>query len=50
MESQIDNSNWMNDESKKLAIDKLDTIRIFLGFPDWYRNKTAVINAYKGVC
>lgn len=50
MESQINNSYWMDDESKKLAIEKLNTMKIFVGFPDWYRNKTAVINSYKGVC
>ena len=49
MESQIENSNWLDEESKKIAKDKLNNMDIFVGFPEWYKNKTAVMNYYKGV-
>ena len=49
MESQINNSNWLDESSKTIVKDKLNSMQIFLGFPDWYKNKTAVINYYKGV-
>ena len=48
MESQIENSNWLDEESKKIVKDKLNSMKFFVGFPDWYKNKTAVINYYKG--
>ncbi|XP_063974174.1 neprilysin-1-like [Diachasmimorpha longicaudata] len=49
MESQIEDSNWLDDEAKELSKDKLRSMRIFLGFPEWYRNRTAVMNSYKGL-
>ena len=49
MEKQIEDSNWLDEESKTFAKDKLNSMSVFLGFPDWYKNKTAVINYYKGV-
>ena len=49
IESQINNSNWLDESSKTIVKDKLNSMGIFLGFPEWYKNKTAVINYYKGV-
>ena len=49
MESRINNSNWLDETSKTIIKDKLNSMRFFLGFPDWYKNETAVINYYKGV-
>ncbi|XP_015117492.1 membrane metallo-endopeptidase-like 1 [Diachasma alloeum] len=49
MESQIDKSNWLADAAKKLLKEKLRSMKVFIGFPDWYRNRTAVMNSYKGL-
>ncbi|XP_015117495.1 neprilysin-4 isoform X2 [Diachasma alloeum] len=49
MESQIDESNWLDDAAKELSKDKLRSMNIFIGFPTWYRNKTALMNLYKGL-
>lgn len=50
LEEKIDKSNWLDEESKKVAKDKLNSMDIFVGFPDWYNNRTALINLYRGVC
>lgn len=50
LEEKIEKSNWLDEESKKLSKDKLNSMKIFIGFPDWYKNRTALINLYKGVC
>uniref|UniRef100_A0A0C9RQP0 Mmel1_3 protein n=1 Tax=Fopius arisanus TaxID=64838 RepID=A0A0C9RQP0_9HYME len=49
MESQIDKSNWLDDTAKELSKDKLRSMKVLIGFPDWYRNRTAVMNSYKGL-
>lgn len=49
MTKQIGLSNWMDDETKTLAKEKLDAMSIYIGFPDWYKNETSVLNSYKGV-
>lgn len=49
MAAEIEKSAWMDHETKRLSTDKLNSIEVFIGFPSWYRNRTAVINAYKGV-
>ncbi|GMR34958.1 hypothetical protein PMAYCL1PPCAC_05153, partial [Pristionchus mayeri] len=33
--SQLDQLNWMDDESKKNAFDKLNNIQLNVAFPDW---------------
>lgn len=49
MKLQIEKSNWLDDETKKIAIEKLESMELFVGTPDWYKNSTYVLNAYKGV-
>ncbi|XP_043278236.1 endothelin-converting enzyme homolog [Venturia canescens] len=49
MEDQIEKSGWLDEESKALAKDKLNSMRVFVGFPDWYKNKKAVLQSYKGL-
>lgn len=49
MNEQIDASTWLDDESKTLAKEKLNSMKIFVGFPDWYKNKKSVTKFYKGV-
>ncbi|XP_015113420.1 neprilysin-4 [Diachasma alloeum] len=49
LKCQIENSNWITEEGKKKAMEKVDKMQTFVGFPEWYKNKTAVINHYKGL-
>uniref|UniRef100_A0A0C9RX37 MMEL1_4 protein n=1 Tax=Fopius arisanus TaxID=64838 RepID=A0A0C9RX37_9HYME len=49
MEWQIDNSDWLDDLGKKFTKDKLRSMKFFIGFPSWYKNRTAVMNSYKGL-
>ncbi|XP_063989573.1 neprilysin-4-like [Diachasmimorpha longicaudata] len=49
LKCQIGHSNWLSGEEKKEAKTKVDEMQTFIGFPEWYKNKTAVINHYKGL-
>ncbi|XP_043277427.1 neprilysin-11-like [Venturia canescens] len=49
MNEQIDASTWLDEESKTLAKDKLNSMKIFVGFPDWYKNRKLVTKFYKGL-
>ncbi|XP_043277492.1 neprilysin-11-like [Venturia canescens] len=49
MNEQIEASTWLDEESKVLSKDKLNSMKIFIGFPDWYKNKTFVTKFYKGL-
>lgn len=49
LENLIDKTSWMDEEAKKLSKEKLKKMKIFIGFPEWYKNRTYVINSYKGV-
>ncbi|XP_034943082.1 neprilysin-1-like [Chelonus insularis] len=49
MKSQISAATWLDEETKDLVIDKLQSMEVLLGFPEWYKNKTRVINYYKGL-
>ena len=47
--SLVDESDWMDDETKILAREKAAAMKQFLAYPDWVRNKTALEMAYDGV-
>lgn len=49
LEELIERTSWMDEESKRLSKKKLNSMKVFIGFPEWYRNRTAVVNSYKGV-
>ncbi|KAK0169102.1 hypothetical protein PV327_002848 [Microctonus hyperodae] len=49
MAKLIAESNWMDEETKAIAKNKLDAMNILVGFPDWYKNETSVLNSYKGL-
>lgn len=49
LEENIDKSNWLDEEEKSIAKDKLNSMRIFMGVPSWFKNETAIIDVYKGV-
>jgi len=46
----VNDSTWMDSETKKIAIDKVNAIREFLAYPDWIKNQTALESYYSGVC
>ena len=47
--SLVDDASWMDSATKKIAREKADAIREFIGYPDWIKNKTALEAYYKGV-
>uniref|UniRef100_A0A0C9QTE8 PHEX_0 protein n=1 Tax=Fopius arisanus TaxID=64838 RepID=A0A0C9QTE8_9HYME len=49
LKCQIESSNWLSEQGKKQAIEKVNTMQTMVGFPDWYKNETAVMNHYKGL-
>lgn len=49
MKVQIQRSDWLDDTTKKIVTDKIDDMGLFEGTPKWYKNRTYVLNAYKGV-
>jgi len=48
-DSLVDESDWMDDETKTLAREKAAAMKQFLAYPDWIRNRTALEMAYFGV-
>ncbi|XP_066581734.1 neprilysin-11-like isoform X2 [Prorops nasuta] len=36
----IQNTIWMSNNTKKNIIEKIDAIKIYLGYPDWFSNET----------
>ncbi|XP_066593451.1 uncharacterized protein [Prorops nasuta] len=47
--SEIERSTWMNEDMKKDAKEKVDVMKKYIGYPEWYNNNTAVENYYKGL-
>ncbi|XP_057332176.1 neprilysin-1-like [Microplitis mediator] len=46
---QIEKSSWLDGDTKKIIIDKLQRIELLIGTPDWFKNTTLVLNLYKGL-
>ncbi|XP_066593343.1 neprilysin-like [Prorops nasuta] len=46
---EIEKSNWMNDDIKKFAKEKVDKMKKSIGYPEWYNNNGAVKNYYNGL-
>ncbi|XP_057332180.1 neprilysin-like [Microplitis mediator] len=49
MKIQIQRSDWLDDNTKKIVTDKIDNMGIFVGTPEEYKNRTYVLNSYKGL-
>ena len=47
--SLVDDTTWMDSETKAIARDKVDAMIEFVGYPPWITNKTALETHYKGV-
>ena len=41
--------NWMDDEAKRVAAEKVDTMVELVGYPDWIKDKRALESHYSGV-
>ncbi|XP_073971448.1 neprilysin-like isoform X2 [Rhodnius prolixus] len=46
---QMDNLSWMDEETKKAAKIKVDTMSQLIGYPAWYDNSTALEHYYDGL-
>ncbi|CAG5100894.1 Similar to Nep1: Neprilysin-1 (Drosophila melanogaster), partial [Cotesia congregata] len=49
MREEIENSKWLDDYSKRGALEKVQAMREFIGFPRWYNDINSVDNYYKSV-
>jgi len=45
----VDESSWMDADTKIIAGEKVDAMREFVAYPDWIRNTTALENYYHGL-
>uniref|UniRef100_A0A336LW57 CSON006474 protein n=1 Tax=Culicoides sonorensis TaxID=179676 RepID=A0A336LW57_CULSO len=45
----IKNVDWMDDVTKKIAIEKIEKLNYFVGYADELENKTVLENYYKGL-
>lgn len=50
MVRHIEQADWLNDETKKDELEKMESMKINVGFPDWLKNETALTEMYQGVC
>jgi len=48
--SLVENSQWMDPETKIRALEKAAAMKEFVAYPDWILNKTKLTQAYEGVC
>lgn len=42
-------STWMDEVAKNESLEKVKNIKKIIGNPDWYDNKTALLNIYNKV-
>ncbi|XP_057375648.1 membrane metallo-endopeptidase-like 1 isoform X2 [Daphnia carinata] len=47
--SLVQDSNWMDEETKINVIEKAAAMKEFIGYPDWMTNRTALDLAYQGI-
>ena len=47
--SLVEESNWMDDETKINALEKAAAMTEYIGYPDWITNRTTLDLAYQGV-
>lgn len=49
MRTVLKTSDFMYDDERAAMHAKLDNITFLVGFPDWYKNTTAIVNSFRGV-
>jgi len=47
--SLVRESDWMDEVTKKKALEKADAMREFIAYPPWLRNHTKLNELYEGV-
>ncbi|XP_069699097.1 neprilysin-1-like isoform X2 [Periplaneta americana] len=47
--SSINDVDWMDPDTRHVAQDKAEAMKELIGYPDWYANKSALEEYYKGV-
>nr|CAH0110462.1 unnamed protein product [Daphnia galeata] len=47
--SLVEESNWMDDETKINALEKAAAMTEYIGYPDWIANRTTLDLAYQGI-
>lgn len=47
--NMINNLDWMDAPTKKVAIEKLDAMKTVVGYPEFVLNNTGLDNVYKEV-
>lgn len=46
---QLKNADWMDESTKASALDKVNSMTLFIGYPEWYHNVSALYAYYDGV-
>ncbi|XP_014600276.1 PREDICTED: neprilysin-1-like [Polistes canadensis] len=49
VEREILESEWLDDNIRKFATEKVQNMKKFVGYPSWYSNTTIMKNFYKGL-
>uniref|UniRef100_A0A0P6FKW5 Neutral endopeptidase n=1 Tax=Daphnia magna TaxID=35525 RepID=A0A0P6FKW5_9CRUS len=47
--SLVEDSNWMDEETKINALEKAAAMKEYIGYPDWITNRTTLELAYHGI-
>ncbi|XP_046453377.1 neprilysin-like isoform X2 [Daphnia pulex] len=47
--SLVEESDWMDEETKINALDKAAAMKEYIGYPDWITNRTTLELAYQGI-
>lgn len=47
--SLVEESDWMDEETKVRALEKARAMKEYVGYPDWILNRTTLELAYSGV-
>lgn len=49
MAKHILKADWLDDEMRKSVLEKINTMKTRIGYPNFYNNATAMENYYRGV-
>ncbi|XP_043477199.1 membrane metallo-endopeptidase-like 1 [Leptopilina heterotoma] len=49
MVKRIKEANWLSDETKKDELEKIENMKINIGFPEWLNNETSLTEMYQGL-
>jgi len=47
--ARVNSVDWMDRRTKSATLDKMDAIRMFVGYPEWFHNQSALNWYYDGV-